>query len=83
MLISSRLDDDGQHLGAAITLALAGSQPLSARAAAVPGPGAWRAGPAAQRVLPSRPVSLRLRGKAVPPRPSGSGRKPRAGWPRT
>ena len=51
MLISSRLDDDGQHLGAAITLALAGFQPLSAPAVCGDraGSGAGRAGSRAGR----------------------------------
>ena len=37
MLISTRLDDDGQHLGATITLALARWRPLAASAAETPG----------------------------------------------
>ena len=37
MLISTRLDDDGQHLGATVTLALARWGPLAASAAETPG----------------------------------------------
>ena len=63
MLISSRLDDAGQHTGAAVTLALAGSQPLSApavcgdragSAAGRAGRAAGRAGRAAGPAAPSR-----------------------------
>ena len=56
MLISSRLDDDGQHQGAAVTLALARSQPMSAPAVCGDraGGAAAQAGRAAGPARPSR-----------------------------
>lgn len=52
MLVSTRVNGDGQHLGATVTLALARSQPLAApavcddRAGSTAGPGGRTAGPA-------------------------------------
>ena len=71
MLISSRLDDDGQHRGAAVTLALAGSQPLSAAAVCGDRAGSTtrRAGRAAGPVPPSREPAATGSAAALQQRP--------------
>ena len=71
MLISSRLDDDGQHLGAAVTLALAGSQPLSAAAVCGDraGSATRRAGRAAGPARPSREPAAAGSAAALQQRP--------------
>ncbi len=54
MLVSTRLDDDGRHLGATVTLALAKSQPLSAPALCDE-PAGGMAGPAGRSAGSAQP----------------------------
>ena len=69
MLITTRLDDDGQQLGATVTLALARSQPLAGPAAcgdqarSAAGPGGRMVGPAQPA---GEPPATREAGSAVP-----------------
>ena len=79
MLISSRLDDDGQHLGAAVTLALARSQPLSAPAVCGDraGSAAGQAGRPQRVRRPAAPRACRRgEGSAVAPPAAGGNPAP-------